>query len=284
MKSQQLIDSNMKDLGEREREINNLVNAGMATKNDLLRIQLQRSNTELSKKEVDNARQVALYNLKLIIGLPETADITIDTTHLINTNAVTDFTQYENSALQNRTELQTNQLKLKAAETSIDIIKGSRYPNLAVGLGYNYINPGTALIPDKNTFVNAWNVGLNLSWNISSLYADKGKIAEANANISQLKDANDLQTNAIKTETFQNFQAWELATEKISVTDQAIAQAQENYHEQESRYRNNVSTLSDMLDANTLLLQAQFNKVNALVDAQLTYYKLLHSTGKFDTK
>ena len=60
----------------------------------------------------------------------------------------------------------------------------------------------------------------------------------------------------------------------------SIAQATENDRLLESKYKNNIASATDRIDAETLLYQAKINLELAKADARLAYYTLLKSTGK----
>jgi outer membrane protein len=64
------------------------------------------------------------------------------------------------------------------------------------------------------------------------------------------------------------------------VLETSIAQATENDRLYSSRYKNNVASVTDRIDAETLLFQAKINLEIAKADAGIAYYTLLKSTGK----
>ncbi|MBS1763812.1 MAG: TolC family protein, partial [Bacteroidetes bacterium] len=59
----------------------------------------------------------------------------------------------------------------------------------------------------------------------------------------------------------------------------AITQATENERITESKFRNNLATTTDRIDAQTLLYRARLNLELAKSDATRAYYSLLKSTG-----
>jgi len=67
--------------------------------------------------------------------------------------------------------------------------------------------------------------------------------------------------------------------EKVKVMQKAVEQADENNRLMDSRFRNSLVTLSDLLDANSILLQSKINLALAKADVQLAYYRLQKSTG-----
>ena len=73
---------------------------------------------------------------------------------------------------------------------------------------------------------------------------------------------------------------YQTALGKIKLTQKTITQATENQRVMNNRYRATVSTLSELLDADALLLQAKINLEIAKADAELAYYKLLKAIGK----
>ncbi|MCY1552407.1 hypothetical protein D9M68_888000 [compost metagenome] len=71
-----------------------------------------------------------------------------------------------------------------------------------------------------------------------------------------------------------------MAVQKIDVLQTSVAQAEENDRLLASKYRNNIASATDRIDAETLLYQTKINLEMAKADAGLAYYTLLKSTGK----
>lgn len=59
----------------------------------------------------------------------------------------------------------------------------------------------------------------------------------------------------------------------------AEQQAQENYRITKNKYDNGLATITELLDANVMLLQTRLNISGARADAVLAYYKLLATAG-----
>lgn len=279
MRSSEIVAQNIRQFDEREKEAKNLLKEGIVTANEVLQVQLQRNNLQLSQLELDKAQQTALYNLSLLIGVADQAPISVDTS--LTTSAITlaPVTEYLSQALQVRPELKANALRVKAAEATLTNAKSIMYPHLGVTGGYNYINPTRKLLPDNASYVSAWNVGLGLSYNIGSLYNMKGKLNEAKNTITQTDLQGQQEADQIRNEVVSAYNNYELTLEKENVIKTALTQAQENYRLAESRFRNGLILSSDLLEANAFLIQSQLNALNAAVDAQLAYQQLLKATG-----
>ena len=274
-----VIDQSIKQFEEKEKDAQNLQKEGVVTANEVLKIQLQKNNLQLSRLQVEKARQTALYNFSLLVGLPDNQAIAVDTT-LTNPTVVTEsLSSFLDRAVQTRPEVEANALRVQSSEQLLRNTKSSMYPHLGVSAGYNYINPTARLIPEGSSFISAWNVGLGLSYNIGSLYNMKGKMNSAKTAIDQAALQGQQQTDQIRSEVVTAYNNYQLALEQQNVIRTAVGQAQENYRLTESRFRNGLVGSTDLLEANSFLLQAQLNVINATVDAQLAYQRLLKATG-----
>ncbi|GAB3507753.1 TolC family protein [Spirosoma knui] len=279
IRSTRVIDQNIRQFDEREREARNLEKEGIVTANEVLKIQLQKNNLQLSRLQADKARQTALYNFNLLIGLPDNQVVAVDTTLSNPATTLEPLESFLNQSVRVRPEVQANVLRVQAADAQLKNVKSSKYPHLGVSLGYNYINPTASLIPEGNSFISAWNVGAGLSYNIGSLYNLKGRLNTAKTAIDQANLQGAQQTDQIRSEVVTAYHNYQLALEQQNVIRTALGQAQENYRLTESRFRNGLVGSTDFLEANSFLIQAQLNVINATVDAQLAYQRLLRATG-----
>jgi len=280
-RSAQILDENLSLLDEKEREVNNLLKEGVVTSNEVLKIQLEKSNLQLSKVDVKNAKEVALYNLSLLIGAQEKRAIDIDTNISLDMHDILPVEEMINSALNNRLELEVDAFRKQAVMADFRKLRSIYYPHLDVSGMYVYLNtsPNTEFIPPRYTFLQAVDIGLSLKYNISSLYGMKGRIQEAKLNIKQADNATVLQEDQVKSEVFTQYKAYLSSIEKINVSKVALTQATRSYHLSDSKFRNGLLLSSDLIISQNLLLQSQLNVLQAEIDAQLAYHKLQKASG-----
>jgi outer membrane protein TolC len=279
IKSTGVIEQNIRQFDEREREARNLEKEGIVTANEVLKIQLQKNNLQLSRLQVDKARQTALYNFGLLIGLPSDQVVAVDTTLTNPGTTLESLDSFLGRAVQTRPEVQANILRLQASGEQLRNVKSTVYPHLGVSTGYNYINPSARLIPEAESFLSAWNVGAGITYNIGSLYNMKGRIRSAQNAIDETALQGQQLNDQIRSDVVTAYNNYQLALEQQNVIRTAIDQARENYRLTESRFRNGLVGSTDLLEADSFLLQAQLNVINATVDAQLAYQRLLKATG-----
>ena len=70
------------------------------------------------------------------------------------------------------------------------------------------------------------------------------------------------------------------AVQRMRVIKKNIEQAEANYHIQNTKYGNQLSLLTDLLDADNLYQESKFNYIQANIAALSIYYRILFITGK----
>lgn len=269
-----LVNENLQSARKRAAQFSNLEKNGLLPRNELLKAQLQVSNTELSLLDAQNNWKLANINMDLMLGLPESTELVIDSASLqssVNLKSVEDYVQ---AGLKNRKDLSAVDYRKKAASTAIKISKGEKYPSLAVTGGYVAAN-----IPTVLSVTNAVNLGLGVQYSISSLWKNNSKVAQAEAREKQVAANEELLADAIRLQINQAYQNYLSSQKKIDVYQTAIAQATENYRIVNNKYQNSLATTTELLDADVAQLQARLNYAFAKSDAVVAYNRLLQSAG-----
>ncbi|WP_316770278.1 TolC family protein [Pedobacter frigiditerrae] len=279
MQSKKVVAQNLEAIASQLKQAQRFFEQGIVTKNDVLRFQLQQANVSLTDLEIDNNRKIITYNLNILLGLPEDTEITIAESDL-PLQAVQPLSTYISTAFANRQELQQLDLQNKVADFNIKSIKANTRPTVGVGANLYYINPSGSFIPPSEQFIMPITIGATVSWNVASLWNNKNKVAEAKIQQKEIGLHKDVLSDNVKTELNRNYQNYQLAVKRINVLETSIAQATENDRLLESKYKNNIASATDRIDAETLLYQAKINLELAKADAKLAYYTLLKSTGK----
>ena len=277
--NQKILTQNLEDIDHKLEEIKKFESQGLATKNDVLRFELEKSNMKLSAIELENNRKIVNYNLNVILGLSDSTVLEEqDVIYKLDMND--SFENYLASAFKDRKEFGTLQYQDKLSDISINKIKDERLPTIGVGGNLYYINPTKNVLPKPGTYLAPFIVGVNVGWDIASLYKNKNKVNEAKIQKEQITDRREIIQDQVKTEVNKGYMQYKLALEKIVILQDAITQAIENERITESKFQNNLATTTDRIDAQTLLYQARINLELAKSDATAAYYTLLKSTGR----
>jgi outer membrane protein len=279
LQNQLIVIQNMQDIQGKLDEITKYESQGLATQNDVLRFQLQKSQMQLTEIELENNRKIANYNMNIILGLPDSTQIVLPAVnHKVDEHPV--FTELVQDAEMNRRELQDISYQSKIADINVKKIHDERLPTLSANMGAYYIHPEGNPIPTNNSVIAPITLGLGASWNIGTLYTNKNKEHEAALQRQELNTGKDQALDQIHQEVHTQFTMYQQALEKIKVLQVAVTQAEENERIMESKFRNNLVTTTDRIDAQSLLYQSRVNLELAKSDATIAWYDLLRTTGK----
>jgi len=279
IQSRKVVDQNLESIAAQIKQAQRFFEQGIVTKNDVLRFQLQQANVTLTQMDIESNRKIINYNLDILLGLPDGTDIKIADPDAI-LKVAAGLNEYIGLAMANRQELKQLDVQNKVADYNIKTIKANTLPTLGVGANLYYINPSGNFIPPVNQYLLPVTLGATVSWNIGSLWTNKNKVAEAKIEQSAITLQKDILSDQVKTDINKNYQNYQVAVNKIKVLETSIDQATENDKLLASKYKNNVASVTDRIDAETLLYQAKINLEIAKADAGLAYYTLLKSTGK----
>lgn len=281
LQSQKIVNQNLATIDQQIHQAQRFFEQGLVTKNDVLRFQLQRSNVELTGIDLESNRKIINYSLDILLGLPETTQLKID--QIVEADKpLAPLASYLDSAMTNRQELAQLDLRNKVAETNLKDIKANTLPTVSASAGGYYVDVSGNPLPQSGKFITPITLGVTASWNFSSLWYNKNKIATAKIQQSEIGLNKSITINNVKNEVNQNYQNYITALNKIKLLQTSIEQAGENNNILTSKYRSNIASATDRADAETLLYQAQINLELAKADAGLAYYTLLKSTGKLN--
>jgi outer membrane protein len=269
-----LVRENLHDAHQRVVDFTRLEQNGLMARNDLLKAELQESNTELALLDAENNWKLANINMDLMLGLPEATELVPDAGSIEKGENIKSVEEYVTQGLQNRKDLSALEFRKKAAQTGVKATKGEKYPNVALTLGYVDLH-----VPNLMTVTNAVNVGVGVQYNLSSLWKNGSKVQQAQARVKQLEASEDLLNDAVRLQVNQAYQNYLSSRKKIDVYGKAVAQAAENYKVIQNKYNNGLATATDVLDADVAQLQAKLNQAFAQADAVVAYNKLLQAAG-----
>jgi outer membrane protein len=277
--SRQVITESGNVLRGRLSDIKSYVKNGTALENDQLKAEIAVSQLDLTAKEFDNAIEVANFNLDLMLGLPTITRIEVDKKMLFEEKSISDLTNYL-ASLDTRPDLMAADLRNKATAKGVEIAKGAMLPTVSVGGNAYLNNPNQRVFPQQDAFKGTWDLGIQLSYNLTSLYTSKAQIQEAQANVAVANAQRQQLSDAAKMEVNANYFAYQSALEKIKLTEKVIVQATENQRVIKNRFQAQVALIGEMLEADSLVVQAKLNLEAAKADAEVAYYKLQKSVGK----
>ncbi len=275
-----LINENLRLTQKHLEDTKNFMERNLATRNDLLKLQVQYSNTELQLIEAENNVDIARSNLNKQLNLPLEAGTEIESGKIDTSFNDLNLKDLINEAHANRNDLKSLEYRLEASDKGIIAANAGWYPSIYLVGDYYYSKPNQRIFPAQDKFKDTWDVGVSLQWDIwnwgftssQSTQAEQQKV-QVEASLSQLKDAVEL-------EVYQSFLTYKRAQDKIRVSRLTVDQANENYRITQQKYEQQLATSTDLIDAEVSLLQAKTSLTTSLVDYQIAKVKLNKSVGQ----
>jgi outer membrane protein TolC len=279
-----VIDSTYKNTTKVKNIIKGQFDNGLAKKIDLDRILVKISNINTQRQQVLNAVQIQENALKFYMGMPIETQIEIPQTAFeVSPQALSEV---PNTA--NRTEY----LLLKKQEQLLSYqkkaVEAGYYPTLSLSAGYNYIGQGPKMpIGGKPADGVYWSdfssIGLNLKVPIFTGFGTRAKVRQADIDLQSIKeDLNDTKLSLdlafanAKTQIDNSLTTINNQRENAQLAKEVLDNTRNNYVQ-------GLASLTDLLDAENSLTEAQNNYTSAILDYKLAEIQLIKSKGELKT-
>ena len=255
------------------KQVEDAYKSGLSTKNDLLKVRLKISEVRLNKSKLMNGRELAMMAFCQHIGIEYSPDIKLkyDLTITSDPNILSID---HNQSLKKRYEFNLLQKSVDAAELTTKMKIGEYLPQIGLGLSGYYMKL------DKQKYVSNGLVFASLSIPISNWWSGSHeiKIDKINEEIAanNFKESSDLLLLQMK-------KAWQDlndAYKQIALSEDAKTQAEENLKVSEDSYKNGLVTVSDLLEAQAMLQQANDQLTDSKTSYMIRQLQYMQVTGR----
>ena len=258
----------------------NFYKVGMIPINDLLESEVNASNSKHDLTSTRNQTRLARSNFNAVLSRPVNAKVEVEEISVHNPEKGK-FQEYVEIAFKNRPEMKLMDVNLLQTDQQIRLSRSNFYPEVV--FTWDYIKEGDTASVSGGEFHQAsnWEAAVGLEWTFwewGKTYYDvkqqqsvKNEVLKTKMELEeqiqlQIKDAVlDLKT----------------AEENIPITKKAVEQGEENLRVSQERYKAQVSTSTEVLDAQRYLTRARVNHFNALFDYHLARARLHRAMGTY---
>ena len=279
-----VLDNNLTNTNKVKDIIKGQFDNGLAKKIDLDRILVKISNINTQRQQVLNSVELQENALKFYMGMPIETKISIPETEF----EVTPQALSEAPDATSRTQY----LLLKKQEQLLQYqkksIQAAYYPTLSLTGSYNYIGQGPEMpwfkSPSDGVYWSDYAaIGLNLKVSIFTGFGTRAKIRQAENSLQSVKA--DLEDTKLSLDLdFENARK-QIDNSIITIKNQKenAQLAQEVLTNTNNNYIQGLASLTDLLDAENALVEAQNNYTTALLDYKLAEIQLIKSKGELKT-
>jgi len=266
-------DAHLRDARNRER-------LGMAARNEVLAVQVERDRVELEVLRAQVAADVAEANLRRLLDLPARTRVEPAEQLVAPPPASADVEVLVAEASAARPERRALAARASAADATVGAERGARRPQVALTGGYLYANPNREIVPPTADWTDTWDVGVGLAWSVfdgGRRAADEARArAQADAARQQLREL-DL---AIRLEVTQRALELRTAEARVAVAERSVESAAESRRVAGERYRAGVIPSSELLDAELAHERTALARTEALAALRLAGAGLDRAVGR----
>jgi outer membrane protein len=251
---------------------------GIVPKNDVLQAEVRLANARqlLVRAANDLATAKASFNILLrreINTLFEVVDI------LVYKPFPLSYDQSIEEALRLRPEIKVAQFNIDQAKEGVKIARSGYFPTINLTGNYTRFSDDID-VSGGVKFSDRWTIQALATFTLWNWGNTAFKVGENKVRVTQAEDSKTQLIESVTLEVKNDYLNMLTAEKNINVTEKAIEQAEENLRMNEERYKYQVATQTDVLDAVTLLAQARVNYYGALSDFNIATSQLERSMGR----
>ena len=241
---------------------------------DLLRAQVTRDNQRPIVIQRRTDRDLAYLRLLQLLDLPLTTSLTLttdlgDTTGRVIPESAR-IAAAPDTAVESRAAVRQSEELVRAAEGRRITAAGQQLPSVRLASTYARIGfPGSAFELGSTEFVSDWNVAIRLEVPLFTGGRIRGEKMVANAEVSEARLQLEATREQGALETRDAIAQLEAARAQWEASAGVVEQATRAYAIAEVRYREGISTQTELTDSRLLLQQAQANRAVAARDLQV---------------
>lgn len=277
-----LLDSNIALLEKNKRDTKIMYDNGFAEMLDIDKLDVQLTNINSQKINIQNQIANGYLGLKVLMGMPVKDELQLTDT-LTDENIKEGVLEAMNFDYTQRRDYQAALLGEKLGEFEIQRYKYSKLPTIALSGNWDYMtltNRFNKMFNGDAEWFPVSAVSLNISIPIFTGFATNARIAQSRIKLQQTQN----QVEALKLNIDQERQS-AVNTFKSAITDmdyqkQNMRLAEKVYQQTKKKYEIGTGTQLEIDNARVQLQTAQTNYYNALYNAVIARVDFLKATGK----
>jgi outer membrane protein TolC len=250
---------------------------GNASEYELLRAQVTRDNQLPVAIQAKANRHTAYLRLKQLLNMQLDDSVSLTTTiegataptlPSLVAGATVDTSSSSRATVRQLDEA------IRAQEAQVRIARSERIPSLAIVSNYQRLYFPSQILPNLNNGVNQWTVGLSTNFPILDGGRIKGDQLIAQSGLQQARAQRDQTKQFAALDARVALNALQQAEATWAASQGTAEQAQRAYAIDQVRYREGISTQTDLSQSRLLLEQARANRARAARDLAVARTKL----------
>ena len=258
-------------------QVKAMLAAGVVTRADLLRTEVQFDNSEVALTRAKNALELAKDAFNNALGRDLETDIKLKEEGFAGTvSNIPDYKDLLKLAFEYQPEWKQFILSKQIGEENVWVTKTGYLPNVFLSG-----QTGNQIVdyPTFKTDTNSWSIIGSASWTLFDGLATQNKIKEAEANLDAQQASEEQIKNGITLQVRDAYLSLTSSLDTINSAKKAVESAEENEKVSSLRFASGVGTNIEVLDAQVSLTQARTNYLQSLFDVEIAKAKLNKVVG-----
>ena len=261
----------------------NAFQAGLISKADVLRAQSGVKSAELFSEKANSNVNLATMRLRVLMKDPTSKQYDVGE-NILAPVAPLPGTASEDAAYREASQQRLEVKLLIENEAAIRdqaaLTSAGNYPRLDASAGAQYSNPNPRYFPQEDKFHGTWDASIVLSWTPTAIFGAQAGTRALDAKAAELAAQRQGLLDSLQLEVSQALSAERDAQFAVTVSQQALASADEGYRVRRELFRSGRATLVEVTDSETELTRARLELVNAHVDLRIAQVELSHVLGR----
>jgi len=258
----------------------NFYEVGMTPLNDLLQAKVELANARQELISAQNNLEITKSNFNVLLRRPINKSVELEDV-LSYTTFGHDIDYCFKMANKNRLELKIADLEIEIAEKKVKLAQKDYYPS--INLEGSYFKRGTEWDVDGGDYIydpEGWSITAVASWDFWEWGRSNYEVKEKQSRLSQAQYQKTGILDNIRIEVKQAYLNTLESEKNITTVKKAIEQAKENFRINKERYKEQIATSTDVLDAQTLLSRTMTNYYKALYDFKIAKASVYKAIGR----
>jgi len=251
----------------------------MIPRNDLLEAQVRFAQVKQDLIRADNGVEIAKAYFNTVLRREVSQPVEVEDI-LEYQPEVFSLDECANEAFQKRPEMREAEFTLEKTQKGVKLAKSRFFPTLSLVTDYQRMGEHADLGGNPYEDPERWMVTTLFSWDVWEWGKRHYQVSASRAKVAQAEELKKQVGDVIALEVKESYLNLTEAEKNIMVAKTAIDQAEENFKLNKEKYNEQMATTTDVLDAQTLLTQAQSNYYNALSDYHIAKAKLGRAMGR----
>ncbi len=265
-------------LSAHQRDARALFDVGMIPRNDLLKSEVELAEAEQDRVRLENREELARSNLNLLLKRKVNAELSVADV-LTLTPFPLSLEKSIEKGMSGRPAVLAVDTVYRQAEQSVRLARSGYYPKIQ--LVGEYYRQGDTLSVNGNGYTNTKNalIGVETEWTFFEWGKTREEVREALFKLERASEARSRIRDRVTLEIQKAYLDLSTAEKNVETARAALAQARENYRITDLQYREQMTTSTEVLDAQTLLTRAEARHYGALYGYNIARAALERAVG-----